>query len=82
MQEPVQTSRTERDVRKQIREAREREDLERYQARLKERQEVLEAVKERYSASRMVNNRKNLIWLFFALILAGVAYAVSRFLLR
>ena len=66
---------------KGIREAREREDLERFRARVKQREEALNAVKGRYSATSMVNNRKNLIWLFFALILVGVVYAVSRFLL-
>ncbi len=63
-----------------IREAREREELERFQVRVKEREAELGAVKRRYGTSRNVNNRRNLLWLIFALLLSGGAWAVSRFL--
>ena len=68
------------DEKQKIQEAREQEDLARFRARVKERDAALGAVKQRYSSSRNVNNRRNMLWLFFALILAGGAWAVSRFL--
>ncbi len=63
-----------------LREAREREDMERFQARVKERQAQLNAVRERYASSQNTANRKNLIWLIFAFMMAGVVYLITRFL--
>jgi len=66
--------------RNNIRKAREQEDMERFHVRMQARREKLDVMKERYDTSRNVNNRRNLFWLFFAVILAGGAWAVARFL--
>ncbi|MDD4736086.1 MAG: hypothetical protein PHP44_08270 [Kiritimatiellae bacterium] len=63
-----------------IREAREQEDLDRFRARVKEREAQLGAVKRRWDTSRNVSNRRNMLLLIFALLLSGGAWAVARFL--
>lgn len=61
-----------------IRKAREQEDMERFRAQMQVRREKLDAMKVRYDTSRNVNNRRNLLWLFFAVLLAGGAWGVAR----
>lgn len=78
MEQPAPVSESEE--RRLIREAREREDMERFHARVKERQAQLDAVRERYAVSRSTQHKKNLIWLIFAFMMAGAVYFIARFL--